>query len=355
MSDLTWPGILSQLIAQSDLSVETTDWAMTEIMAGRASEAQVAAFAVLLHAKGETADELSGITKRMLAETTRLELPNLDSAVDIVGTGGDGSNSVNISTMASVVVAASGVPVIKHGSRAASSTCGSADLLEELGVVLTMSPEAVVASVNDTGIGFCFAKSFHPGMRHAAGARTEIGVRTVFNLLGPLTNPAQPPAGLIGCADIRKTAILAELFSRRGASVLVIRGEDGLDEVSTAAATRVWVTANGRVTETLIDASDFGMDRCPPGSLQGAEAAYNAAVARDVFAGKVGPARDAVVINSAAALASREGLRPEIDLHDPDQLHQAISDGVKRATASIDSGAASTLLQRWVDISQRSA
>ncbi|QSB06573.1 anthranilate phosphoribosyltransferase [Natronoglycomyces albus] len=353
MSEQTWPGVLSQLIAQKDLRRDVTDWAMSQIMAGKASEAQVAAFAVLLHAKGETVEELAGITERMLAETTRLDAPELQPAVDIVGTGGDGSNSVNISTMSSVVVAATGVPVIKHGSRAASSTCGSADLLEELGVSLEVDPLSVVEVVRDVGIGFCFAKSFHPGMRHAAGARTELGVRTVFNLLGPLTNPAQPPAGLIGCADLRKSGILAELFARRGASVLVVRGEDGLDEISTSMATRVWVTANGRVTDTVIDAADFGFARCEAGALRGAEAAYNAAVARDTFAGKEGAVRDAVLINSGAALASLEGLKPEVDLHDDEQLFASIRAGVERARAAIDSGAATKLLQRWIETSQR--
>jgi anthranilate phosphoribosyltransferase len=344
MTDRSWPQILATLLDGRELSAADTDWVMSEVMTGEATHAQLAAFAVLLRAKGETAGEMAGLVTAMLANAQRLDLA-MDCA-DIVGTGGDGSHTVNISTMASLVVAGGEVPVVKHGNRAASSKCGSADLLEALGVPLNLGAEAVARCVFETGIGFCFAARFHPGMRHAAIPRREMGIPTAFNFLGPLTNPAQPRAGAIGCADIRMAPVMARVLADRGASALVVRGEDGLDELTTGAATRVWLVGSGRVSETIVDAADLGLQRSPISALRGGDAAFNAEVARDVLAGKTGPVRDAVMLNAAAAFAAFEGLSKDIST----DLPAAMRRGLDRAATAIDSGAAAAVLSNWVSL-----
>ncbi|HKT01968.1 MAG TPA: anthranilate phosphoribosyltransferase, partial [Rugosimonospora sp.] len=293
MADRSWPYLLAALLRGEELSTADTAWAMHEIMTGAATPAQIGGFAVALRAKGETPAELGGLVEAMLANATRLELPDevRADAVDVVGTGGDRAHTVNISTMSAVVVAGAGARVVKHGNRAASSACGAADLLEYLGVPLDLSADAVARCVTEAGIGFCFAAAFHPGMRHAGATRRELGVPTFFNLLGPLTNPAQPRSGAVGCADQRMAPVMAAVFAARGASVLVMRGEDGLDEFTTAAPTRLWVVRGGTVTETVVDALDLGLARAQPGDLRGADAAYNAGVTRRLFAGEKGPVR----------------------------------------------------------------
>ncbi|WP_100444629.1 anthranilate phosphoribosyltransferase [Glycomyces xiaoerkulensis] len=352
MIDTTWPDVLARLSGGDHLDEASADWAMARIMAGEADPAQLAAFAVLLRSKGETAEEVAAIAGRMLAETTRLDLSDLGVAVDVVGTGGDGSNSVNISTMAAVVVAAAGVPVIKHGNRAASSSVGSADLLEALGVDLAASADRVEAAVREVGIGFCFAKSFHPGMRHAGPVRAALGIPTVFNLLGPLTNPAQPQAGLIGCADPKRAALIAQVFAARGASVFVVRGDDGMDEISTSSTTTEWVVSGGRVSEGTIDTEELGLVKADAAALRGGDIEFNTKVARDVFAGKTGPVRDAVLINAAAALASREGLVEEVDMHDVARRRAMLEAGLERAARAIDGGEATALIDRWAEFSR---
>src|SRR2546421_6105551 len=225
MGDRTWPQLLAALLRGEALSTEDTAWAMAEIMSGSATPAQIAAFAVALRAKGETPAEIAGLVSAMLANATRVPLSEelRASAVDVVGTGGDRAHTVNISTMAALVAAGAGVRVVKHGNRAASSACGAADLLEFLGVPLDLRPEAVARCVTEAGIGFCFAAAFHPGMRHAGVPRRELGVPTFFNFLGPLTNPAQPRAGTVGCFDPRMAPVMAQVFADRGNSVLVVR------------------------------------------------------------------------------------------------------------------------------------
>ena len=339
-----WPTILSALSAREDLSSQQTDWVMSNIFAGEATPAQLAAFAVLLRAKGETAQEMTGLVSAMLAHTERLDIEG-DSA-DIVGTGGDGYHTVNISTMASIVVAGGGVPVVKHGNRSASSRCGSADLLEELGIPLDLGKEQVTRCVNEVGIGFCFAARFHPGMRHAAAPRREMGIPTAFNFLGPLSNPAQPRAGAIGCADPAMAPVMARVLAARGASALVVRGEDGMDEMTLTDATRVWVVHGGTVTETLVDAVDLGLSRAPVAALQGDDARYNAEVARELLAGKSGPVRDAVLLNAAAGFAAFEGLSADLSR----DLNGALRRGLDRAADAIDSGAAAQTLSRWVAV-----
>jgi anthranilate phosphoribosyltransferase len=346
MGDRTWPHLIGALLGGTDLSTEDTAWAMAEIMAGSATPAQIAAFAIALRAKGETAAEIGGLVSTMLANATRVHLSEeiRAAAADVVGTGGDRAHTVNISTMAAVVVAGAGVRVVKHGNRAASSTCGAADLLEYLGLPLDLSAAGVARCVEDAGIGFCFAAAFHPGLRHAGATRREMGVPTFFNFLGPLTNPGQPRSGAVGCADARMAPVMASVFAARGDSVLVMRGEDGLDEFTTAAPTRVWAASGGTVTELVIDAADLGVARSKDGDLRGAEAAFNADVARRVLAGQEGPVRDAVVLNAAAALAAHGGLGADIP--------GAVKAGLDRAADAVDSGAAASVLEHWIELAR---
>jgi anthranilate phosphoribosyltransferase len=344
MGERTWPQLLLAMLRGAELSTEDAAWAMGEIMSGAATPVQIAAFAIGLRAKGETPSEIAGLVEAMLAAAVRVELPDevRASAVDVVGTGGDRAHTVNISTMAAIVVAGTGVNVVKHGNRAASSSCGAADLLEELGIPLDLGPQAVVRCVTEAGIGFCFAPRFHAGLRHASVPRREMGVPTAFNYLGPLTNPAQPRSAAVGCADARMAPVMAEVFARRGDSVLVLRGEDGLDEFTTIAPTRVWVARDGTVTETVVDAADLGLARAGEGDLRGADAAYNADVARRVLGGEAGPVRDAVLVNAAAALAARS----------KGDLVTALRNGLARAVDAVDSGRAAAALSRWVTVAQ---
>jgi len=262
----------------------------------------------------------------------------------VVGTGGDRANTVNISTMAAVVVAASGVRVVKHGNRSASSTTGTADLLEFFGIPLDLGPEGVKRTVAEAGIGFCFAARYHPGMRHAAVTRRELGVPTFFNVLGPLTNPARPRSAAVGCFDLRMAPVMAEVFAGRGDSALVMRGEDGLDEFTTGAPTRVWMARDGKVEELLLDATDLGLARSGPDALRGGDVAFNADVARRTFAGEGGPVRDAVLVNAAAAFAAQAGF--------PGDFPATLRAGIERAAQTLDSGAATALLARWVEAAQ---
>jgi anthranilate phosphoribosyltransferase len=334
----TWPRLLTSLLAREALTADETAWAMDEIMSGEATPAQVAGFAMALRAKGETAEEVGGLVAAMLAHATPIDVPV--DAVDIVGTGADRANTVNISTMAAIIVAAAGVRVVKHGNRAASSKCGSADLLEELGIPVDLDVAAVERCVAEVGIGFCFAAKFHPGMRHAAVPRRELGVPTIFNFLGPLTNPGRPRAAAVGCADTRMAPVMAGVLAARGTSALVFRGEDGLDEFTTTAPTRLWTVHDGSVTESTVDAVDLGMARAEPADLRGGDAPYNAGVARALLAGEHGPVRDAVLLNAGAALAAYDGLGGDVS--------EALVAGIGRAAKAVDSGAAADLLDRWV-------
>ncbi|WP_319458771.1 anthranilate phosphoribosyltransferase [Micromonospora sp. RTP1Z1] len=346
MGERTWPLLLNALLRGEELSTADTAWAMGEIMAGSATPAQIAGFAVALRTKGETPSELAGLVEAMLTRAVAVELPEelRAGALDVVGTGGDLAHTVNISTMAALVVAGAGVPVVKHGNRAASSSCGTADLLEFLGVPLDLTPEQVARCVAEAGIGFCFAARFHPGMRHTGPVRREIGVPTAFNFLGPLTNPARPRAGAVGCFDLRMAPVMAAVFAARGDSVIVMRGEDGLDEFTTAAPTRVWVAQQGAVREALLDATDLGVPRATLADLRGGDAAYNADVARRLLAGEAGPVRDAVLVNAAAALATQGPLDGD--------LTEALRAGMSRAAESIDSGAAAGALDRWLKVAR---
>jgi anthranilate phosphoribosyltransferase len=338
-----WPAVLGALLRHEDLDAPAARWAMAQVMAGDATPAQVAAFAVALRSKGETAAEMSGLAEAMLSAAHRIDVPG--PAVDIVGTGGDRSHSVNISTMAALVVAGTGARVVKHGNRAASSACGTADVLEELGVVLTLTPEQVQQVAVEAGITFCFAQVFHPAMRHAAAPRREIGVPTSFNFLGPLTNPAQPTAQAIGCADLRMAPVMAQVFAERGASALVFRGDDGLDELTVSTTSSVWRVVDGSVEAGTVDPSRWGIATAPLEALRGGDRVHNAAVVRALLAGEErGPIRDAVLLNAAGALTSLADAAGA----GASSLEDAIDDGLGRAAASIDDGAAAGVLDRWV-------
>ncbi|SDE27684.1 anthranilate phosphoribosyltransferase [Rhodococcus tukisamuensis] len=337
----SWPEVLGALTDGHDLDPGTASWAMDEIMSDNATSAQIAAFGVALKMKGPKPAEVTGIADAMLAHARTLDLDG--DAVDVVGTGGDRQQTVNISTMASVVVAAAGVRVVKHGNRAASSKSGGADVLEALGVKITLSPDAVAECVRQVGIGFCFAPTFHPAFRFTAGPRKEIGIPTVFNVLGPLTNPARPRAGLIGCAFADLQPVVAGVLAGRGASALVVRGDDGLDEITTSTTSTAYVVTGGTVRQERIDPTALGIARVPLDALRGGDAEANAAIARAVLGGERGAVHDAVVLNAAGAIAAYDGLDGDLD--------DALLAGMARATAAIDSGAAAGLLDRWVAVS----
>jgi anthranilate phosphoribosyltransferase len=342
----TWPALLTRLLHGEDLTSAETAWAMEQVMLGEATHAQLAGFVVALRAKGESAEEVTGLVSAMLELAERIEVPA--PAVDTCGTGGDRAHTVNLSTMSAMVVAGTGARVVKHGNRAASSACGSADLLEELGVVIDLSPAQVVSCVERAGIGFCFAPRFHPALRHAAIPRRELGVATVFNFLGPLANPAQPAAQAVGVADARMAAVLAQVLADRGVSALVFRGEDGLDELSPCAPSQVWVVRRGSVSTESLAPEEVGIARADPAALRGADAAYNAEVARRFLAGERGPVRDAVLLNAAAALVALEA----DDESSAGTLVEALRAGMNRAAEALDSGAAQRAVARWVQTSQ---
>ncbi len=337
----SWPALLTQLIAGTDLDSQDTLWVMDQVMSGGATQAQIAAFVVALRVKGETPAEIAGLADGMLSHSCRVHVPQ--RAVDVVGTGGDQAHTVNISTMAALVTAAAGAPVVKHGGRAASSQCGAADVLEALGVAIDLGPEQVAQCVAEAGIGFCFAPLFHPAMRHVAGMRREIGIPTAFNFLGPLTNPAQPDAGLVGCADLRMAPVMAQVLADRGDSALVVRGDDGLDEITTTTTTSVWVVDGGVVRRDRVDPAALGLPVARREDLRGGDVAVNADAVRRLLAGDTGPVRDAVLLSAAAALVAHRGSTAD--------LMGDLREMAHRAAEAVDSGAAAALLERWAKLS----
>jgi len=343
----TWPMLLRSLLAGQELDEEQTRWAMGQVMQGEATSAQLAGFLVALRAKGETVGELTALSQEMLGHARLIDVPG--RCLDIVGTGGDMAHTVNISTMAAIVAAAAGVRVVKHGNRAASSSSGTADVLEALGLRLDQSPERVAELATQVGITFCFAQVFHPSMRFAAPARRELGVPTAFNVLGPLTNPAQPAAAAIGCPDARLAPLMAGVLARRGVSALVFRGHDGLDELAATGPADVWWVHDGEVTAQVLDAvADLGLDPIGVEDLRGADPAFNADVVRRVLAGELGPVRQTVLLNAAAGLAA-DGTLPGTG---EGTLVERLAAGLLLAAAAVDDGRASALLARWVEASQ---
>jgi anthranilate phosphoribosyltransferase len=284
-------------------------------------------------------------------------------ALDVVGTGGDQAHTVNISTMSALVCAAAGAPVVKHGNRAASSATGTADVLERLGVVIDLPPEAVVVSVQRCGIGFCFAQTHHPAMRHAGPTRRELGVPTVFNILGPLTNPGGARAALIGCASAPLAPVMADVLRRRGVRAIVVRGEDGLDEISTAAPTRVWDVTQGAVVEGVLDAAELGVPRADPELLRGGDSSRNADLLEAALGGgepvggeadRVVAIRDAVAVNSAAALVAFRAATAAATGEPVDEraLGERVADELPVARLVLESGAALDVLQGWIAVTQ---
>jgi anthranilate phosphoribosyltransferase len=346
-SRTTWPALIGALIRGETLSADETAWAMGEIMEGAATPTQIAGFGVALRMKGETPAELTGLAETMLARATPIDIPG--RVVDLVGTGGDGRRTVNISTMGTIVAAAAGARLAKHGNRAASSACGAADLLEALGVVIDLPAEATERLMAETGVVFLFAALYHPALRHTAVPRRELGVPTVFNFLGPVANPARPGAQAVGVADPRMGPVLAGVLAGRGCSALVFHGDDGLDELTTTAPSTVWVVHEGSVSQTSFDPLSIGIARSSPDDLRGDDPAYNAGVARAVLAGQSGPVRETVLLNAAAALAAEAGVAG------PPKLEASLAEGYARAAEALNSGAARDLLERWVQASRRLA
>ena len=343
-SRTAWPALIGVLIKGETLTADETAWAMNEIMEGAATPAQIAGFGVALRMKGETAGELGGLAETMLTRATPIAISG--HIVDLVGTGGDGARTVNISTMGTIVAAAAGARMVKHGNRAASSACGAADLLEALGVVIDLPPEATVRLMSQTGVVFLFAALYHPALRHTAVPRRELGVPTVFNFLGPVANPARPRALAVGVADPRMGPVIAGVLAARGCSALVFHGDDGLDELTTTAPSAVWVVHGGTVSQTTFDPAALGIRRSSPADLRGGDPAHNAEVARAVLAGEPGPVRETVLLNAAAALAAEAGVPG------PDRLQAVLADGRARAAEALDSGAAQDLLARWAEASR---
>ncbi|MGN6501550.1 MAG: anthranilate phosphoribosyltransferase [Pseudolysinimonas sp.] len=348
-TELSWPTILTELLAGSDLSIAEASWAMEEVMAGRAAPAQLGAFLVALRAKGETVGEIVGFRDAVLANA--LALPVDPMALDIVGTGGDRFGTVNVSTMASVVAAAAGARVVKHGNRAASSASGSSDVLTALGIDIGLEPERVARVLDEVGITFAFAGLFHPGFKHAGPIRAELGIPTVFNFLGPLCNPARPEASAVGVAQLDKVPLFVGVFQTRGATALVFRGDDGLDELTTTGHSHVWEVSRGEVHEHDFDPGDLGLPRARLDDLRGADAATNAETARRTLGGEEGPVRDIVLLNAAAGLVAWE-LAQDATLAEQD-IRARFRTQLTRAAEAIDSGAAIAKLDAWVAATTR--
>jgi anthranilate phosphoribosyltransferase len=333
---------IQELLDGRDLSRDDARAVMGEIMGGEATAAQIAGFLVALRAKGETADEIAGCAEAMRAHVL-VVTPSRNDVVDVVGTGGDGARTFNISTTAAIVAAAAGAGVAKHGNRAVSSVSGSADVLEELGLVLEQPPARIAESIDTLGFGFMFAPLHHPGMRHAAPVRRDLGTRTVFNVLGPLTNPAGARAGVFGVysAEVAHTVAdaLAVLDSRRA---FVVHGANGIDELSPAGPNLVFEVIDGSVRERVVDPAELGIPACDPGALAGGSPAENASTAREILSGAPGPKRDAVVLNAAGAIAAA-GLAADL------------REGIAVAAETIDRGHAASRLEELVAFSRESA
>lgn len=336
-----WPGVLARLARREDLGATETGAALSVILAGEATDAQIAGFVFGLRCKGETVEEMRGLVRAMLAAAEPLELPEelRDRLVDTCGTGGDRSGTINVSTIAALVVAGAGVPVCKHGGRAASSRAGSADVLEALGVVIGLGPAGVRACIEGAGIGFCFAPRFHAAMRHAIPVRRELGVPTAFNFVGPLANPARVRRQVVGVGDPAMAPTMVGVLAGNGATHLaVVHGADGLDELSTTGPSSL-LTAD---TELTVDPRDLGFAPATLADLRGGDASTNAAAARAVLAGEPGPHRDVVVLNAAAGLLVG-GVAGDL------------AEGVTLAAEAIDSGGAARALRALIDRSRAEA
>ena len=339
-----WNSHIAHLQSGLDLEIADVQWCMNEILMGNSDVEVIKAFLLALKSKGETPKEVGALVAQMYQHCAPISIT--ERAVDTVGTGGDGAHTINISTTAAIIAAAAGVKVVKHGNRAASSKSGAADLLEALGINIQLDGAGVETTFHQLGIGFCFAPVFHPAMRFAAPARKELGVPTVFNILGPLANPARPQAAAIGVANDQLHLVMAQVLSDRGVDGFVFRGDDGLDEITLATTTFVLTIGGGEISSDLLDPLDFGIQRAPIAELVGGDATENARITMAIFAGEKGAPRDAVVLNAAAAIAAYEA---RFDLN----LHQRMALGVSRAIDAIDSGASTRLVAQWAELTQQ--
>ncbi len=334
MSDVSWPAVLDRLISGTDLSRDEAYSVMNEIMEGNASESQIAGFLVALRVKGETSEEMTGLVDAMVDASVTVDVG--EPVVDSVGTGGDGFGTFNISTTAAFIAAGVGVKVAKHGNRAASSKTGSADVLEALGFDLEMAPDDTVAMIREVGFGFFFAPRYHPAMRHAGPVRSSLGIRTVFNFLGPLTNPAGAKLMSVGTADRRMASLMIEVLKNRGAErAFVFYGEDGLDELTTTGPSFIYRLRNGEVTTAEFTPEDFGVRRAALDDFKGGTVAENAGILTGILDGAPGPKRDIAVVNAAPAIVVAG-------------LADGFVEAVDLAKESIDSGGARAVLDRTI-------
>ena len=331
-----WPRMLQRLASHQALSADDAADVMRAIMTGDVTPAQVGGFLMALRTKGETVDELDGLARTALEFANPVSPPA--PVLDTSGPGGDRSGTFNISTLSAIVVAGAGVPVAKHGNRAASGLCGSADLLEELGVAIDLDAAGVERCLVEAGIGFMFAPVFHPAWGHAAPVRRELRVPTSFNFLGPLTNPARPAAQVVGVSDERMLPLMAEVLARRGTRAKLFRGEDGIDELTTTGSSLLLDVRSGKVTESRLDPADHGIARASREDLHGGDAGESARIARAVLGGEVGPARDVVLLNAGAALEVAGAA-------------SGLDEGIALASSSIDEGKAGATLERWIAVS----
>lgn len=346
--NISWANLLSSLLNAEDLTISEAEWAMNQIVTGNATNAQIAGFLIALRTKGEAVHEVVGFRDAVLANA--LELPVPAMALDIVGTGGDRHNTVNISSTAAIVSAASGIPVVKHGNRAASSASGSSDVLSEIGINLNLSNTEVATVLEKTGITFAYAAAFHPGFRHAAETRRELGVPTIFNVLGPLCNPARPEASAVGVAQLDRVPLITGVFRTRDATALVFRGDDGLDELTTTGHSHIWEVSRGQIVEHDLDPSDLGIKRASLEDFRGGEPSYNAQVLRDTVNGKSGAVRDIVLLNAAAGLVAYDLAQDSAQVLRP--ITERLAEKLAIAAEAIDSGQAAAKLEAWIQASQ---
>jgi len=338
-----WDIAIAKMDSGLDLEVSEIQEIMRAILGGESDLENIKKFLLSLKAKGETSEEVGALVSEMYQHSTPISI--LERAVDTVGTGGDGAHTINISTTAAIIAAAAGARVVKHGNRAVSSKSGASDFLEAMGVVPGLNAAGVERTVRELGIGFCFAPVFHPAMRFAAPARKELATSTVFNILGPLANPARPQAAAIGVANERMHLVMAQVLSEKGCDGFVFRGDDGLDEITLATTTSILSIGNAEIKSDRIDAKDFGMPNAPIEAIVGGDAQENARISRAIFAGERGAPRDAVILNAGAAIAAFEG---DLD----SDIKERISAGVRRAEKAVDSGAARELLKKWAALTQ---
>ena len=348
MAEFTWKSILTKLVGGDHLTAEESEWFVDDLMQGNANPAAVGAVLATQQQLGLTAEEVRGAAKAMVAHAVPLKVAK--ESTDIVGTGGDGAATVNLSTMGSVVAAAAGVTIVKHGNRAASSKCGAADCLEELGLTLDLTPEAVGKVGDEVGITFAFAKTFHPAMRFVGPIRAALGIPCVFNVLGPLTNPANPKHVAIGCAKRAMSPIMASVYAANGQTGMVYTSHEGLDEMAPTGPVSVWeFRGDGKVTETEFDPTvELGLAKVSVEDLRGGEPAVNAQAMRDFLAGKDVPFRSTALLNAASAIVADAHLLPDPDASLADRFKAAYA----LAADAVDSGKAAALLDRWIAVAK---